>query len=156
MASFNCERAADFCRQFSTSNPFKPRQQFARDLLHFGAFLARQFRCRPRQDVEDDQFFLAHVLAHMAFLLVVQAVGELHQFREQFLDAAAAGVVAFDQRLELLGEVGAGAVQPDHLFQLGADRGLEHFEVGVLVLRFLEALRQRLEVDLRQVERRRP
>jgi hypothetical protein len=47
----------------------------------------------------------------MAFLLVVQAVRELQQLLEQFLDAAAAGVVAFDQRLELLGEVGAGAVQ---------------------------------------------
>ena len=36
-----------------------------------------------------------------------------------------------------------------------ADRGLEHFQVGVLVLRLLETLRQRLEVDLRQVECRR-
>ena len=53
-------------------------------------------------------------------------------------------------------EVGARAVQLDHLFQLGANGGLEHFEVGVLVSGFLEALRQRLEIDLRQVERRQP
>jgi hypothetical protein len=76
----------------------------------------------------------------MPFLLVVEAVRQLQQFLEELLDAAAAGVVALDQRLELLGEVGAGAVQLDHPFQLGANRGLEHFEVGVLVLRFLEAL----------------
>ena len=38
---------------------------------------------------------------------------------------------------------------------MGADGRLEDFEVGVLVLRFLETLCQGLEVDLRQVECRR-
>ena len=62
------------------------------------------------------------VLADVALLLLVEAVGELEQFLEQLLDVAAAGVVALDQRLELLGEVGAGAVQAHELVQLGADR----------------------------------
>ena len=78
-------------------------------------------------------------------------LAELQQFLEQFLDVPAAGVVALDQLLELLREVGAGLVQANQLLQLGADRGLEDFQVGVLVLRLLEALRQRLEVDLGQV-----
>ena len=101
-------------------------------------------------------FFLAEVLAHVALLLLIQAVGELEQLLEQLLDAAAAGVVALDQRLELLREVGAGAVQAHQPVQPGADRSLERLDLGVLVLRRLEALRQSLEIDLGEVDGRRP
>src|SRR3546814_4262340 len=41
----------------------------------------------------------------------LQAVGQLQQLLEQLLDVAAADVVALDQRLELLGKIGARAVQ---------------------------------------------
>lgn len=53
------------------------------------------------------KLLLAHVFPHMPFLLFVQAIGELQQLLEQFLDAAATGIVTFDQRLEFFGEVGS-------------------------------------------------
>ena len=155
MASFSCGARRGLLPPVEHQQLLEPRQQFAGDLLDLGALVGAELRRRPGEDVEDDQLLLGHVLADVALLLLVQAAGELQQFLEQFLDAPAAGVVALDQRLELLGEVGAGPVQLDQLLQLGADGGLEHLEVGVLVLRFLEALGQRLEVDLRQVQRRR-
>src|SRR3546814_1345917 len=80
----------------------------------------------------------------------LQAVGQLQQLLEQLLDVAAADVVALDQRLELLGKIGARAVQAYQPVQSGADRGLQRLQVGGLVLRCLEAPRQGFEVDLRQ------
>ena len=71
------------------------------------------------------------------------------QFLEQLFYVPAAGVVAFDQRLELLREVRAGAIQPNQHFELDANRGFKRLDVGVLVRRFLEALGEGLEVDLR-------
>lgn len=47
----------------------------------------------------------------------VEAARQREQFLEHLLDAAADGVVALDQRLELLGEVGARAVEADQLLQ---------------------------------------
>src|SRR3546814_13570144 len=64
-------------------------------------------------------------IAHVALLLLVQAVGQLQQLLEQLLDVAAADVVALDQRLELLGTIGARAVQAYPRGQSGADRGLQ-------------------------------
>jgi hypothetical protein len=71
MASFSCERAADFCRQLSTSK-FLSRASRSRATFFTSARSAVSAPARARQDVEDDQFLLAHVLAHVALLLVVR------------------------------------------------------------------------------------
>ena len=90
----------------------EPLQKDAGDLLHLGALLSGQLRRRAGQDVEDDQLFFGHVLANVPFLLLGQVVAQLHQFLEQLLDAPAACVIARDQLLESLSEVGAGPVEP--------------------------------------------
>ena len=87
-------------------------------------------------------------------LFLAQVSRQLQQFLEQFLDVPAAGVVALNQFLEFLGEVGAGLVQANQLFELGTDGSFEDFEVSVLVFGFLELRGERAEINLRQVHHR--
>jgi hypothetical protein len=54
-------------------------------------------------------------LADVPLLLLAQVAAQLHQLLEQLLDAPAASVVAVDERLELLGKVGACPVELDEL-----------------------------------------
>ncbi len=106
-------------------------------------------------DVEDRELFFGQIFADVALLLRVEAVRELQQFLEELLDVAAAVVVTLDQCLELLREVSARAVQAHELRKPRGDGRLERFQFGVLVLRLLEAFRERLEIDLREIDGRR-
>jgi hypothetical protein len=71
----------------------------------------------------------------------------------EVLDIPAAVVVLVDQFLELLEVVRARAVEAHHALELRLHRGLQPLEVAARRLFLLEALRQLLEVDLREVDR---
>jgi hypothetical protein len=87
----------------------------------------------------------------VALLFLIQVVARFEQFLEQLLDVPTAGVLARDQLLKLLGEIRPRLVQPDEPFEHGTNRRLENFQVGVLVLGFLEPAAQHGEINLRQV-----
>ena len=87
----------------------------------------------------------------MALLLFAQVAAQFQQSLEQSFEVPAAGVAGLNQLFKLLSKIGAGLVQANQLFQLGADGSLQDFEVGVLVLGFLEPAPQPLRINLRQI-----
>jgi hypothetical protein len=130
-----------FCRQLSTSSFLEPaRAGRAQPSSPRRAPAVGKLRRRPREDVEDNQFFFAEILAHMALRSSSRLSRELDQFLEQLLDAAAAmRCSSRSDRLKLLGEIGAQCGSVATIFSSCAAHGrLQRLELGVLVLRLLE------------------
>jgi hypothetical protein len=63
----------------------------------------------------------------VTLLFLGEVTAQLEQFLEEFLDVPAAGVVALNQLLKLLGEVGASLVETDQALEHGPDGGFENF-----------------------------
>ena len=55
----------------------EPGQEYPGGLLYLAALRCAQLRRRAREDIEDDQFFLAHVLADVALLFLGQVAAQL-------------------------------------------------------------------------------
>lgn len=100
---------------------------FYLDLLFFG-----QGRIRSGQQIENGQLLLGQLFPYMSRLLLVERTAQFQQLFKEFLNAAAAAVVGFDQLLKLVEVVRAGSVDPNQFVQLGTDGGFQHFQVGVL------------------------
>jgi len=75
MASFTCERAVAFCRQFSTRS-CQLVKELTGHLLHLGTLYWAQLRCRPSQNVEHHQLFFGQTFPYMALLLIVEGAAE--------------------------------------------------------------------------------
>jgi len=88
----------------------------------------------------------------MPCLFIRQHLRQRQQFLEYLLDIAATRVIALDELLELRQIVGTGRIESHHVLKLCTHRSLQPLDVCIAGLLFLEALAQRLKVDLGKID----